>query len=96
MGGLTKLVPLGFGLLGAVSAQYFPPTPENVTVVQSQLQNGVSISYKEVRPVVNSVAVKSSANGSFVDAGVAYSQVYVRLRPVSSHTLAMSTYHLEF
>ena len=42
MDGLTKLLPLGLGLLGAVSAQYFPPTPENVTVVQSQLQNGVS------------------------------------------------------
>jgi hypothetical protein len=34
--------------LSAVSAQYFPPTPENVNVVQSQLRNGVSISYKEV------------------------------------------------
>ena len=32
----------------SVSAQYFPETPKNVTVVKSQLQNGVSISYKEV------------------------------------------------
>lgn len=49
MHGLTKVFPLGLGLFGAVSAQYFPPTPQNVTVVKSQLQNGVSISYKEVR-----------------------------------------------
>jgi hypothetical protein len=49
MRGLTQFILFGPGLLGAVSAQYFPPTPENVTVVRSQLQNGVSISYKEVR-----------------------------------------------
>jgi hypothetical protein len=45
---LTQFWPFGLGLLGAVCAQYFPPTPENVTVVKSQLQNGVTISYKEV------------------------------------------------
>jgi hypothetical protein len=29
-------------------ASQFPPTPEGVTVIQSQIQPGVSISYKEV------------------------------------------------
>jgi hypothetical protein len=29
-------------------ASQFPPTPEGVTVIQSRIQPGVSISYKEV------------------------------------------------
>jgi hypothetical protein len=37
---------------GAAGAQYFPPTPENVTKVNSQVQDGVYISYKEVRKLV--------------------------------------------
>lgn len=49
MRGLTQFILFGPGLLGTALGQYFPPTPENVTVVKSQLQNGVSISYKEVR-----------------------------------------------
>ena len=31
------------------AAQYFPPTPEGVTTVQSKTHEGVSISFKEVR-----------------------------------------------
>lgn len=30
------------------TAQYFPPTPEGVTTVQSKTHEGVSISFKEV------------------------------------------------
>jgi hypothetical protein len=36
------------GLLGGVTNAQFPPTPEGVTVLESQLDPGVSISYKEV------------------------------------------------
>lgn len=36
-------------LFGLVSSQYFPPTPENVTVLQSKFHPGVTISYKEVK-----------------------------------------------
>ena len=36
----------GLGTLTA--SQYFPPTPEGLTVVKSKFVKGVSISYKEV------------------------------------------------
>lgn len=39
----------GASLLGLVNGQYFPPTPQDVTVVQSKLEDGVSISFKQVR-----------------------------------------------
>lgn len=35
-------------LLVSVNAQYFPPTPSGVTKVQSKLEQGVFVSYKEV------------------------------------------------
>lgn len=35
-------------LAGAAVAQYFPPTPEGVKVVESKHQKGVKVSYKEV------------------------------------------------
>jgi hypothetical protein len=38
---LLTLASLSFG-------QYFPAAPKNVTVVKSQLQEGVSVSFKEV------------------------------------------------
>ena len=33
----------------SAAAQYFPPTPEGLTVVDSKHENGVKISYKQVR-----------------------------------------------
>ena len=39
---------LALSLLTSVSAQYFPAAPKNVTIVKSKLQDGVSVSYKEV------------------------------------------------
>lgn len=36
-------------LAGAAAAQYFPPTPEGLTVVDSKHEKGVKISYKQVR-----------------------------------------------
>ena len=46
---LPKLSLLGAaGFLTAVVNAQFPPTPEGVTVVESQLEEGVRISYKEV------------------------------------------------
>ncbi|KAL5342909.1 Alpha/Beta hydrolase protein [Aspergillus crustosus] len=46
MPSLTSLVGLSTGLVGLVAAQYFPPTPEGLKVVQSKHQKGVTISYK--------------------------------------------------
>jgi hypothetical protein len=45
----SKLSWLGAaGLLSGVVNAQFPPTPEGVTVLKSQLDEGVTISYKEV------------------------------------------------
>lgn len=35
-------------LVGTAVAQYFPPTPEGLTVVESKHEKGVKISYKQV------------------------------------------------
>lgn len=35
------------GLLARAAYAQFPPTPQGVTIVQSQLEKGVSISYKQ-------------------------------------------------
>jgi len=46
-----KFVATGASLLILATAQYFPPKPEGVTVLQSRTEPGVTISYKEVRRV---------------------------------------------
>jgi hypothetical protein len=35
-------------LFGGAFAQYFPPTPKNITVIKSKFADSVEISYKEV------------------------------------------------
>jgi hypothetical protein len=35
-------------LVGTAAAQYFPPAPEGLTVVDSKHEKGVKISYKQV------------------------------------------------
>jgi hypothetical protein len=35
--------------LSRVANTQFPPTPEGVTVLESQIEEGIRISYKEVR-----------------------------------------------
>lgn len=45
---LVSLLSGTAGLALTASAQYFPPTPEGLTVVHSKHQEGVQISYKEV------------------------------------------------
>jgi hypothetical protein len=40
------------GLLSGVANAQFPPTPEAVTVLKSQLDEGVTISYKEVSQTI--------------------------------------------
>jgi hypothetical protein len=47
MGSLARYL-VAAGLAGAVAAQYFPPTPEGVTIIKSKHEEGVTISYKEV------------------------------------------------
>lgn len=42
-------LPIALVLITSAVAQYFPAEPQNVTVVKSHLQDGVYISYKEVR-----------------------------------------------
>jgi hypothetical protein len=38
-------------LAATAAAQYFPPTPEGLKVVESKHHKGVKISYKEVRHI---------------------------------------------
>jgi hypothetical protein len=86
---------VGAGLLRLGNAQYFPPTPENVTVVQSQLQNGVSISFKEVRALISSSFPSSEIAPRALAIGLNdFSQASARLHLESSHTLVMYTYLL--
>jgi len=47
MMGLASL-PIALTLVACAVAQYFPAEPKNVTVVKSQIQDGVFVSYKEV------------------------------------------------
>jgi hypothetical protein len=91
MRGLTQFILFGPALLGVVSAQYFPPTPENVTVVKSQLQNGVSISYKEVRSSFPSL--RSPENKHLLTRKRACSRAFARLHRGSNRTLDMYTFH---
>lgn len=42
------ILSFALSLTTSVIAQYFPADPQNVTVVKSQIQDGVYISYKEV------------------------------------------------
>lgn len=37
------------GVLARASLAQFPPTPEGVTVLKSKFDEGITISYKEVR-----------------------------------------------
>lgn len=44
----VAILSIALSLTTSVIAQYFPADPQNVTVVKSQIQDGVYISYKEV------------------------------------------------
>lgn len=44
------LAAAGLAATATVSAQYFPPPREGLTVIKSNVTEGVTISYKEVRP----------------------------------------------
>jgi hypothetical protein len=45
----SKLVSFGVvGSLTGLAAAQFPPKPEGVTILESKLEEGVRISYKEV------------------------------------------------
>jgi hypothetical protein len=37
-----------YGLLSELASAQFPPTPEGVTVLDSHIEDGIRISYKEV------------------------------------------------
>jgi hypothetical protein len=49
---MFEIIIVGFLALGLVAdlarCQYFPPTPENVTVLRSRFNSDITISYKEV------------------------------------------------
>ena len=50
MMGPSKFALVGaLGALSGVTLAQFPPTPSGVTVLQSQVEEGARISYKEVR-----------------------------------------------
>ncbi|KNG45415.1 carboxypeptidase s1 [Stemphylium lycopersici] len=67
---LPKLALLGAAgmLTGVVNAQ-FPPTPEGVTVVESQLEEGVRISYKETELCETTEGVRSFSGYVHLPAG---------------------------
>ncbi|KAI5928101.1 carboxypeptidase S1-like protein B [Camillea tinctor] len=73
---LIKLpVAIGLSLLGPTTLAGFPPTPKNVTVLQSKFGDGVTISYKEPGICETTPGVKSYAGyvhlppGSLADLG---------------------------
>ncbi|RAR01961.1 carboxypeptidase s1 [Stemphylium lycopersici] len=74
---LPRLALLGAAgmLTGVVNAQ-FPPTPEGVTVVESQLEEGVRISYKETELCETTEGVRSFSGyvhlpvGALADLGI--------------------------
>lgn len=37
-----------YGMLSGLTSAQFPPTPEGVTVLDSHIEDGIRISYKEV------------------------------------------------
>ncbi|KAI9852598.1 MAG: hypothetical protein M1838_000252 [Thelocarpon superellum] len=58
MRSLTTLA-VSAAILGAAAAQYFPPTPFDVTTLQSRFHPGVSLSYKEPGICETTPGVKS-------------------------------------
>jgi hypothetical protein len=48
MASLRKILLGAVSLLHSAKAQYFPPTPEEITVLKSAFQESVKFSYKEV------------------------------------------------
>ena len=46
-------------IAGTTTAQYFPPTPEGLTVVESKHEKGVKISYKQVSISLSTVDKQS-------------------------------------
>jgi hypothetical protein len=71
---LGKLAAAAGVLSGAVNAQ-FPPTPTGVSVLESEIENGIRISYKEVhipRPGIQITPKSDSRRTIFVKPQKAY------------------------
>jgi len=66
----SLFVPLLFIWLELAATQYFPPAPKNVTRVNSKLQEGVSISFKEPGICETTPGVKSYAGYVHLPPGV--------------------------
>ena len=49
MGILNWKLTAVIGALSGVATAQFPPTPTGVSVLESQIEDGIRISYKEVR-----------------------------------------------
>lgn len=58
---LASFLAVAAGLVGAVVGDYFPPSPEGLTVVESQHHEGVKISYKEVCSIQRRFMLSSDA-----------------------------------
>jgi hypothetical protein len=69
-------------LLCATVIAQFPPSPENVTTIQSRFDDGITISYKEVCTVIVARDPPSAASLTFL----LYSPACVRRRPESDRT----------
>ncbi|KAF9890986.1 hypothetical protein FE257_005243 [Aspergillus nanangensis] len=67
----SKSIVLGaIGLAGAVVGQYFPPTPEGLTIVKSKHEKGVKISYKEPGICETTPGVKSYSGHVHLPPGI--------------------------
>jgi len=71
-------------------ASQFPPTPEGVTTIQSRLQPGVSISYKEVSNTLSTTWFH--CNKLNLDGGFFFRQRFARRHLELSLSAAMYTF----
>jgi hypothetical protein len=87
---------VGAGLLGLSTAQYFPPTPEGITVLKSQFHENVSISYKEVRQLITSVIRRVFMTPVLLTFYLGIRHTFARQRQTSGLIADMLIFHPTF
>jgi hypothetical protein len=82
-----KVITIGvIGMLIGLVAGQFPPPPENVTVLESHIEDGIRISYKEVN-VPPALYITLPAEGT--------RSIFARLLQASGAIQVMSTFRLK-
>ena len=64
---MIRVFVIAVWLIPTAVSKYFPPSPQNLTVISSKFEDGVSISYREVR--VNASSRRSVIFGSLLLTG---------------------------